>query len=96
MQTVEKIKNQEVKNDILNITGIAGEQYKNMISRSMADKDEERTERRDRNSPGKYRPIDSSNDTKPDDSIMPKIQTLDPKKQNSSSTDPQRKRITAF
>jgi len=96
MQTVEKIKNQEVKNDILNITGIAGEQYKKMISRSMADKDEERTERRDRNSPGKYRSIDSSNDTKPDDSIMPKIQALDPKKQNNSSTAPQRKRITAF
>ena len=96
MQTVEKIKNPEIKNDILNITGIAGEQYKRMISRSMAEKDEERTERRDRNNPGKYRSIDTSNDTQPGDSIIPKIQALDPKKQNNSSTDQQRKRITAF
>ena len=77
VQTVEKIKNKDVRDDILNIIGIAKGQYDRMISRSMADKDEERTIRRNRANPGKYTPADDGSQQKPNsDEPMSKTQKL--------------------
>ena len=77
VQTVEKIKNKDVKDDILNIIGIAQEQYGRMISRSMADKDEERTIRRDRANPGKYKTANAVTPPESSDRPINKKETRD-------------------